>query len=308
MKKHFLLLASGALMGLPTFAQATILSTVTQFADSTYATYGGVTNSNASSYMAPPPTSSTAHNYQTYNSDEEVRMYATASTHPGTSLSFGFGHDGLSSYSLYSRSNTTGSVMRAGETFHLSVDLTNDSADWLDLTLTAWHGMRYGMYTYERYLTGGLDGAEYMRLNADFSLMVDGVEVWERVFDRTMDTSGSNPYAFLSNQNPPPDTVSNILLGTWAPNETKTLELLFSGFAETNALASTNAYMSMAPLFNYQNLLTTPGQPVVAPPPTGSGGGGNVGGGGTNPVPEPSSLALLGLGLGLLGVSARRRT
>lgn len=107
-------------------------------------------------------------------------MYSTASTTPNTSLSFGFGHDGYASYGLNSINNTNGAQMRAGETFRLSVDL-NTSTDWLDITMGAWHGMRYSMFL-NIYPQTGLGVGEYMHLNADFSLMVDGIEVWERVF------------------------------------------------------------------------------------------------------------------------------
>jgi hypothetical protein len=112
----------------------------------------------------------------------------------------------------------------------------------------------------------------------------------------------------LSNQNPPSsEIVSAISLGTWAPNETKTMELLFSGFAETNARASQSAIISMAPLFNYQYLRTALGQPPEEEPAGGNGGTGGNAGGGTNTVPEPSALALLSLGLGLMGWMTRRK-
>ena len=306
MKMPTLALASSALLGMSPLAEAAIIANVTQFSDTTFATFNGVTNSNSNNYIALPPTSSTAHNYQAYNTGEEVRMYATAYTSPNTSLGFAFGNDGAASYSLNSSSNPDGVEMRVGATFHFSVDLTNSSTDWLDLTMGAWHGMRYGMF-HNIFPQTGLAAGEYMHLNADFSLRVDGVEVWERVFDRLMDTSGNNPYAVLSNQNPPSsEVVSAISLGTWAPNETRTMELLFSGFAETNVDASRSAILSMAPLFNYRYLDTALGEAPEEEPTGGNGGSGNTGGG-ANAVPEPSALALLGLGLGLMGWAARRQ-
>lgn len=301
-----LALAAVAALHAPT-AQAAALSSVTTFEDSLSLLWPGGNTSDGRSTIAAPPFSSTAHNYQAYSplSDQEARMYAVASTHPGTNLGLSFGGDGYTSYTLYSRNNSGGALMRSSADFLFEAQLTNTEASWQRLTLNATSGMRYSMYTNERAQTGGgLDGAEYMALLADMSLVVDGSEVWARTVSHRMDNSGTAPYAFLSNRNPPNTELTQaIVLGDWGPNETRTLRFSFTGWAETNALGSTNAFISMAPLFN-TGLVTT-----AAGTPRSPSGGGSSGGGSSAPVasvPEPGSAALAAAAL-LLAWRGRRR-
>lgn len=280
-------------------AQAAVLSTTTVFQDSLVVQHLSGSRSDSRNTIAAPPVSSTAHNYQVYSplSDQETRMYAVASTHPGTLLGLSFGGDGATSYSLYSRNNAGGAVMRNSADFLFEARLTNTEASWQRLTLNAFSGMRYSMYTFERATTGGgLDLGEYMALLADMSLTVDGTEVWERTVSHRMDTSGSAPYAFLSNRNPPNTELTQaIVLGDWGPNETRTLRFSFTGWAETNALASTNAFISMAPLFNTGLVTTAAGTPRSTTTSGGTGSTGSTGGAASTPansVPEPGSAAL----------------
>lgn len=279
---------------------ASPMASVLLFQDNAYASVGSSTQSQSSAYIAAPPTASTAHNYAIYNTGEEVRVYATATTAPGMNLDFRFGDDGYASYSLHSIANASSALMKVGESFRIQIQVTNPEASWQALTLQARSGMRYSMYTYERYNSGGgLNGNEYMHLFADYSLRVDGQEVWERGLDLRMDASGAHPYAFLSNINPPNaanEPLLNIALGSWAPHETRLLEFSFDGFAETNADATTHAFMSLAPIFNAFGLSTAPGQP--RPPITG---------GPAAQVPEPPSAALALGALALAGALTRRR-
>jgi hypothetical protein len=279
-------------------AQAGTTSTVVSFQDSVFANVGASTVSDARSHIAPPPTSSTVHNYQAYNTNEEVRMYAAASTSPGTQLSFAFGQDGYASYTLFSSNNKAGAVMKVGESFHIKIDLTNTEATWQDLTLQARHGLRYGIYANDqRSRTGSLQGSEYLHALADFSLRIDGAEVWESIFDRRMDTSGANPYAYLRNDGGNEPFI-DIALGTWAPLETRVLEFSFNGSVETNANDAANLMMSMAPIFNAGSITAALGQPRDP-----FGGGANP----VTPVPEPSTYALMLAGLAVTGWVARRR-
>jgi len=293
---------SSLAMMLSTGAHAAIVTTVTEFSDSAFISIGDATNSDSRNTIAALPTASTAHNYQVYSpvssySSVEARMFATAATSPNSTLAFQYGQDGSAGYSLDSLQNTSGALMKVGETFHIKINLTNTSTDWQDLTLKSWNGMRYNMYTYGNIgaeigapsLGTPMSGNEYMSLWTDFSLLVDGVEVWERVLNKRMDASGDFPHQFLSNQNPPPDLITDILLGAWGPNETRVLELNFTGLMETNVDASSRAFMSMAAFFVPQGLTTSLGQPRQTDPSHGTGGG--------NAIPEPSPIALMGLAL-----------